>query len=109
MANHKAIHGLCVDPTSPQRLATYTEVQCMCVYACVHVCVCVSVVCTRVCVCMYFRKVCIFHCRAQCTFGMSDTFQNLYPFPCTFIHHTLCFSCELSVLCDVCIKFSIVW
>ena len=30
VANHKAIQGLCVDPTSPQRLATFTEVHVWC-------------------------------------------------------------------------------
>lgn len=76
VANHKAIHGLCVDPTSPQRLATYTEVE------------------GRERereeegreerekhTCVYRLLLTLFLYRAQCTYGTSDTLQNPYPVP----------------------------
>ena len=87
VANHKAIHGLCVDPTSPQRLATYTEVeerergggggrgrQ--------------REVLSHVCVCARARFLIPSHCRARCTYGTSDTLQNQYPFHTLFTRAT---------------------
>ena len=75
VANHKAIHGLCVDPTSPQRLATYTEVG-VGVWVLVWVGGCGLVEewvwsCDPFNLSLYFREL--------FSSGMWDIFQNLYP------------------------------
>ena len=58
-------------------------------YSCACVCVCVCV-CVRVCVWYTCNAMLFFHCRAQCSYGISDTLQNLYPFPSLPTKSQLC-------------------